>query len=345
MRVRWPKWLKWEFWPWWFFYGPIYPYWFWLGLRMGRLSFFTAANPGLYMGGFIAYSKWAVLRQLPEQYVPKTHFFEHIEDAQHVRRAMQALGVEYPVILKPDVGERGFGVAKIDNEAQLAAYLARYPREGVLLQAYIAAPREYGVLFSRLPDGSDAPGRVSSIVEKVMLAVTGDGKRTLLQLMQADERCRYHLQALEEEYASKLDEVLPPGKTRQLTSIGNHVRGATFRDATALISEALVARFAELSQHVEGFYFGRYDLRCHGPEDLAAGRFKVVELNGVNSEPGHIYDPHYPLLRAYRHLFAHWGRIGRISRQNLHRGAQAAPLKALWAAVRGQLDHKKRVGG
>jgi hypothetical protein len=35
------------------------------------LAYFTLANPGMKMGGFSAYSKYDILRQLQKKYLPK----------------------------------------------------------------------------------------------------------------------------------------------------------------------------------------------------------------------------------------------------------------------------------
>ncbi|MDH5608851.1 MAG: hypothetical protein OEY56_05175 [Cyclobacteriaceae bacterium] len=45
-----------------------------------------------------------------------------------------------------------------------------------------------------------------------------------------------------------------------------------------------------------------------------------MELNGAGAEPGHIYQPGYPLWKAYRDIIWHLQKLGQISRENQLRG-------------------------
>ena len=60
-----------------------------------------------------------------------------------------------------------------------------------------------------------------------------------------------------------------------------------------------------------------------------------MELNGVSSEPGHIYDPKNTLWSAYRDLARHWKIIADISIQQQRRGIMPVPLGILWKVVKG----------
>jgi hypothetical protein len=68
------------------------------------------------------------------------------------------------------------------------------------------------------------------------------------------------------------------------------------------------------------FYFGRYDLRCASWDDLTKGSVKILEVNGCGAEPAHIYQPGFPLWKAYKVLYTHWKNLYRISQQNRKRG-------------------------
>ena len=74
---------------------------------------------------------------------------------------------------------------------------------------------------------------------------------------------------------------------------------------------------------MDGFYFGRYDLRLPAGEELGSGRgFKVIEVNGATSEATHIYDPRYGVVRAWRTLFEQWRILFEIAVENRKRGAR-----------------------
>ena len=107
-----------------------------------------------------------------------------------------------------------------------------------------------------------------------------------------------------------------------MNSIGNHCLGTKFINSNALISEKLSASFDRISHQIEGFYFGRFDLRAASYDDLEKGKVQIVELNGCGAEPAHIYHPGYSFWRAVGVLIRHWHDIYVISRMNHAMGAQ-----------------------
>ena len=97
----------------------------------------------------------------------------------------------FPVILKPDVGQRGAGVRLIRTTAQLTSYFSTVTG-AVLLQPFHEGPYEAGIFYYRFP--GDARGRIFSITDKHFPVVVGDGISTLRELIAAHPR--YRLQAL-----------------------------------------------------------------------------------------------------------------------------------------------------
>ena len=78
------------------------------------------------------------------------------------------------------------------------------------------------------------------------------------------------------------------GEERLLQPIGNHCLGTKFIDASHLIDPNLVAVFDEIASGIEGFNYGRFDLKVKDLDALKRGEeIMVPELNGVTSEPGH----------------------------------------------------------
>src|SRR5260221_5599263 len=58
------RWTRWEFWPPWLFYLPVGVYYTWLAIRYRGFTVPTAANPGIFSGGFVGESKIATLAEL-----------------------------------------------------------------------------------------------------------------------------------------------------------------------------------------------------------------------------------------------------------------------------------------
>jgi glutathione synthase/RimK-type ligase-like ATP-grasp enzyme len=67
-----------------------------------------------------------------------------------VRARIATTDLSFPLILKPDVGERGEGVVRVDDEQRLFDVLA-IARRPMLLQQLVAWPHEYGLMFAKDP--------------------------------------------------------------------------------------------------------------------------------------------------------------------------------------------------
>ena len=95
----------------------------------------------------------------------------------------------------------------------------------------------------------------------------------------------------------------------------------------------LTAAVDAMAQSHPGFYFGRFDVRSPSIEDLQAGSFEVLELNGVSAEATHIYDPSVSLLEAYRTLLGQWRIAFEIGAMNRTTGSGPMPLKEFWCLM------------
>jgi len=338
---RWRRLVRWEFWPLQVVYVPVVAYVLWLAVKHRSLTLPTAANPAIPGGGFAGESKLAILRGLadsPEaalraRLVPGSGSLAARLATAETFLAAHRLG--YPVVVKPDVGERGSGVVFAHTRAELIEALAA-TRADLIVQEVAAGP-EFGIFYVREP--GRARGRIFSLTEKVLPVVIGDGTRTLEQLILDDERAvcmaRMHLA----RFADRLDEVPAAGVEIRLVDVGTHSRGAVFRDAAWARTPALEEAIDAISRRYDGFFFGRYDVRVSSHEELLAGRgLKIVELNGLTAEATHIYHPGSSLLAAYRVLFEQWRIAFAIGAANLARGHAPTSLRVLLRLVRRRSD-------
>jgi hypothetical protein len=281
---------------------------------------FTAVNPGYARdGGVAAEQKHEILARIDDPAVLPGRLIA--PDADDARRADHAAAVVrddaalggYPIICKPDQGERGRSVRLARNEADLRAYLAEHD-EPVLVQRYHPGPLEVGVLWTRDPatirdPGRPAPhGRITAVTHKSLPTLVGDGRRTLRQLILTHPRHRAQADVFLARMRDRLGEVPGPGETVSLGAAANHSQGALFTDGSHLITPELEARIDQIARSFRGgFDIGRFDLRCASEEDLRAGRgLAIIELNGVTSEPTNIYDPTWSIFRAQRVLLGYW---------------------------------------
>ena len=326
---------RWEFWPPTVFYLPVVCYYFYLSLRYRSFTLFTACNPGIPEGGFREESKSRILDNLKNagEFVARYCLIHGRGDSEEkIRQAkafLQRSDLSYPVVLKPDIGQRGEGVTVIRSDQQLADRLSETQSDHIL-QEY-APGREFGVFYYRYPDKET--GRVFSITDKRLLSLTGDGTSSLEQLILRDDRavCMAHFHF--RRHREELYRVLKKGEAFDLVEVGTHCRGALFLDGSQIRTSEMEAAFDRVSKHFNGFYFGRYDVKTPSVEDFRRGRnFKIVELNGVTSEATHIYHPGTRLWKAYGVLMRQWRlafEIGAINRRRGHKPATAKKMLGL----------------
>ena len=335
-KIQLPLWLikltHFEYWTWWMFYIPLLPYWLYQAARTRSLTFFTNADPCIDYGGFFGESKIDILKQIPSAFLPTYFFVKKESTLQEVLEMIEEKQLNFPIICKPNVGERGSQVEKINDKTALEKYLKNL-QEDFIIQEFITFEIELGVLYYRLPE--ETKGQVSSVTRKEFLSVIGDGKSSIEALMQASTRARFQLETMRLRLGEKIKEVIPAGEKRLLEPIGNHCRGTKFLDNNFLINEKLNQVFDEIALPIEGFHYGRFDMKVKSIEDLYEGKnIKIMELNGVSSEPGHIYDPKNTVWKAYRDLAKHWKIIADISIQQQKRGVQPIAPKIIWQVAR-----------
>jgi len=339
----WLRFTNWEYWPLTIANAPVVLMWLYFAIRSRRWFFFTTVNPAIDTGGVFGESKINILRRLPPQLIPFTLLVK-VEDAlPDILRDLKKYRLSYPLIAKPNIGERGTLVQKIDNETELVDYKRKHPID-FILQEYIDYPEEISVLHYRFP-GAES-GEILSLCLKEYLQVTGNGVSTIRSLMENYPRARLQLDRLEREkgeafmnYVPDKDEIVP------LEPIGNHCRGTMFLNGNDLIDQRLTEIFDWISQTLEHqIYYGRYDIKCSSLEDVKAGRnFKIVEVNGIAGEAAHIYDPTYPIWKKYRDIFRCWTVIFQISQVQRANGIQSMPLREGVRKLRRYLRHTERM--
>lgn len=325
-------------------YLPSALYYLWLAVRARSLFFFSAANPGIENGGMTGESKWTLYQAMPRALQPHTILVLPETYDQDLSRQISEAGLGFPLVGKPIYGGRGWRVQLLHNEAELAEY-RRYFAVPFMLQAYVDYPVEVSVFYYRYPDQSR--GRVFSLTGKELLHVTGNGRDSLAGLAQQKDRAYLQMDALLRQSDLDWARIPASGERVLLVPYGNHCRGAMFINWNAHIDDALNRTFDEVSDGIEGFFYGRFDIRCQSLEELKAGRnFKILELNGVGAEPAHIYDPGYSFWQAQRDLLFHFATIWKIGVFNhVQRGVPYLSLREAKAYLQRQKRYIANAGG
>lgn len=326
---------RWEFWPPLAVYPPVVLYYLWLGMKYRNLTLPSLANPLLPLGGWVE-SKSLILSQLADRSPEIVGSFRLISpesDPQlRLQRALEAIP-SWPVVIKPDQGERGTGVQILEKGDDLSAYLQNHP-EPLIIQQYHGG-LEFGIYWER--DLNSKLGTITSLALKKPLSLVGDGHRTLEELILAHPRAVCKVDAFLKRFPHAGNHIPSAGEVISLAPIGSHSTGAVFWNRPDLRTPALTEALNELLGDLPGFSLGRFDLKAPTEDDLKAGRnLRIIELNGITSEPSHIYHPHYPYWKGIRDLCRQWKRAFQWGDAFRKQGFQPPPLSLL---VRVNLAH------
>ena len=325
----------WEYWPFSLLYFPVFFYFGWLALKARSIFFFTASNPSIDFGGMFGEKKSEIFNLIPDKYIPVTKLVERGNTRDALTKAKE---IGYPLIAKPNIGERGIWVEKLDSVEALIIYSATCPVD-FLLQELVDFSIELGVFYIKYPERT---GKITSIVRKEFLEVEGDGESTIIQLLENNSRAVINADFHSDFLKRKGRNILEKGEHLLIEPIGNHCRGTKFLNDEMEIDDKLNEAINEISAEIPDFYFGRFDLRCKSISDLRnLQNFKILELNGAGSEPGHIYQPGYSLIRAYKDILWHLKVLADISRINHKKGIPYWSFKKGYQKWKNHKNHNR----
>lgn len=222
-------------------------------------------------------------------------------------------------MLKPDIGERGRGVAIVRDRAEIETYLDEYA--GPLLAQMFIDGDEFGIFYVRNPETEVA--EVISLARKSPRQVIGNGSDPLERLILDDPICLPVAELLLERNADQLHRTPAKGEQVRVTQLGTHSLGCRFLIGEDLRTKALEEAVDSLSQEV-GLDFGRFDVISPNRGELQKGFFRVVEFNGLTAEAAHAYDPKYGLFAGLSILSDQWKRAFEVGAA--HRSAGRSPL-------------------
>ncbi len=322
---------SWEYWPVYVFNLPVLGIWIWNAIRARDFFFFTLTNPGIETGGFFGESKSEILNNIWNEFKPITLLLKTGRTEDSIDELFTSAGLTFPIIAKPEVGERGWLISKIHSREELHTYLNNHPID-IILQTYVDFPLELSIMVYQTPDLKESA--VTSICEKHFLQITGDGLSPIGKLIIEQDRALLQYEKLRAKFGSRWDEIPASGETLILENVGNHCRGTMFLDRNCEIDAEITGQMILLLRSMPEVYYGRFDMRVASWESLRVGKdIRILEFNGTSSDPAHIYQPGYSLRKAYRDMAFHWNVMYRISQQNKHLGHQPVTFKKIISAL------------
>ncbi len=231
-------------------------------------------------------------------------------NAGDIHSLLTSANLEFPLIVKPNIGLKGYMVRKVDSLSELQEILKEYEEREILLQEFLTHEREFSLLYYQMPNSGEFG--ISSFIEKKLPFVIGDGKSPLMDLI--DKKFNPFLK---KEYILKkkkeyLDSSPAEGEKIIIDHVGNYSRGAKFYSLSYEIDKELIDSAYRFFSNLDGLYFGRVDMKADSIEDLRKGNFKIMEINGAKSEPLHIYDPNVSFHQIFKAISFHWNIVRRI---------------------------------
>lgn len=307
--------------------------WMYYVLKSGAFYFFSNVNPTLTFAGFEGEAKKEMYRQLPENLYPPTIYVSHHEEPVYILSSVKEVGISFPFIVKPDVGTQGLMFRVINNVNELLSYHSCLTGAYVI-QSLVTLPQEYSVFYIRYP--GERKGKITGLILKEYLAVTGNGHSTLLQLIKQNNKAKHRLDELTKKHEQHLTQIIPAEEVFYLSIAGNHNRGARFINLHHEIDDRLRSIFDKIGDAVPHFHYGRYDLKCTSLNDLKNGQnIQILEYNGTGAEPNHIYDCGMGYFTALSVIQQHWKAMYEIGQINLKKGIP------YWSFRRGHRHLKK----
>jgi hypothetical protein len=294
--------------PKWLICVPLTLQWIWLALRYGSLTLPSAANPQITSGGLVGEGKLEYFERMGPIARAATASYcavstQSIPSGAALRQMMRRAVLFFPVIAKPDLGLCGYGVRRLANMGELQAYLEAFPaNETIVLQEYLPQEGEAGIFYARDPVTDTA--RIIGLALRYYPRVTGDGIRTIAELIKDDPRAGRALNSRSHECRHDAGRIPASGEVVRIATIGSTRVGGLYRDGGFCITPQLTAAVDVIARDMPEFYFGRFDVRFDTLHELSAGRgFAIMEINGAGSEAIEAWDPDTPLVAGLKIIF------------------------------------------
>src|SRR5688572_18845162 len=270
MKRFFQKLFNWERWSYDLIYLPIDIVWLWYAIKAKHFWYFTPVNPTLIFAGFEGGSKKEMYEQLPKWSYPTTLYIDPATNFDEVQQRMKQSGLDFPIVVKPDSGMAGVLFRIIRNEGELKTYHGLVGEDYILQRFIDEKLSEFSVFHIRYPD--QTKGIITGLIVKDYLHATGDGSKTLGELVAAHPVAKHKASQLQKKHEANWNKVIPAGEKYVLNRAGNHNTGAKFVNLNHQIDQQLCDVFDRISNEAGQFYFGRYDIKCPSLEDLKNGK-------------------------------------------------------------------------
>jgi len=255
-------------------------------------------------------SKYQIQENIGHQHFPATDYISPDQSIDQLHQQLTRFtdANAYPVIVKPDEGMTGRGIVSIrsaDDIPRACRLVEGFP---YMVQAYVPGDFEFGVFWYRL----NGQCKISGINQKHFPTVTGDGQSAVGELARKHPRYTSFWESFLKE-RDDLETILPATQQKILSRIGSHTMGCRFTDETQLANDAILSRINSVFTDFPGYNYGRLDVKSLSLEAFISGEFDVIEVNGIESQATHMFDPKYGFSDALKILNEHARILAQVS--------------------------------
>jgi len=245
--------------------------------KLKRWDAFSLANPGIEAGGMFGDKKTEIYNLLPKEVIPKTIPFKGNPGVEYLLEEMRKENISFPVVIKPNIGLRGFLVKKVNTKEELKQYLKNFKKKELLLQEFIGG-NEYSVMYYKYPLSKKSG--ILAFVERKHASIVGDGVSTVKELVESAtiKNKKEILITLKNQH----NKVLEKNIKMVLNYIGNVIKGSEIENLEEEIDEDLVSAFSKAIS--KGLYFIRADIKAESVQKTKKGHFTILDVNGAKAE-------------------------------------------------------------
>jgi hypothetical protein len=289
-------------------------------------------NPDISgISGLVGASKAHLNTKVHPDFRPKDIVFEVGTTVAAMQKIVAERKILFPAFIKPLQGERAAGVQFLPNQAALANAVLE-PARAYLIEEAIMTQSEFCISVVR--DLATQIFWVFSITERVIPTVIGDGKTSIQKLIPLldipDLQKQKILEALEPEFLAKVlahNVVQTVVRTASISYGTNYVK----QRLTLAQKKLLEQQLNKVLSDATGFNIGRFDIKANNLDELLAGKFKVIELNGIGGMPTHVYETHLTIDQKQAILNEYFDLLQNFSRQQVGLGLRPS---GFWSALR-----------
>jgi hypothetical protein len=315
------KWQDKGFWKSKLYYWQSLGYYYLNVIRFGSFSWFSAANIAIPFGGMLTDEKTQINGLIPDIYRSPIY-----------KRPYDLDKLNFPVVLKPNTGLKGYKVTIVADKKTLQEIINNDDQVDWIIQDYIPFDKEYSLMYHRVPGTQNFD--ISSFIEKKYPYVVGDGNSTLKELIDKKTDPFLFKDEIFEINDKNLDDIIPNGELFILHQIGNYSRGAKFFSMQSEIIPSIKMAIHQCMKRIEGVDFCRLDIKADSLQDIIKGNYKVIEINGAKSEPLHIYDADIGFLESVGIINRHWKTMRKIVKVRKSQGYKFPKFKEAYAALK-----------